>query len=163
MNQVQSQFCTSITKKINDFPMARYFAQPVDPKIDGVADYFDKIKKPMDLGTVLQNLHDNKYLSVDQWKNDMNLIWKNAMTYNGPGYPLYIIAQDLQDTFRKMTETIPRTHTIEWLMKVRKEHLALQRIIMAKPNDDASKGEQSGNSTPQSKPRIILKPMSKSL
>ena len=134
LNQVQLQNCVKITKKINDFTMARFFRQPVDPKRDGAEDYLEKIKKPMDIGTVLQNLHDNKYASVDQWRNDMNLIWKNAMTYNNPTSPLYIIAQDLQETFKKMTENIPRTQTVEWIMKVRKEHLILQRIIDAKPS-----------------------------
>ncbi|OHT02934.1 Bromodomain containing protein [Tritrichomonas foetus] len=132
MNQVQAQFCAKITKKISNFTMARFFRQPVDPKRDGAEDYLDKIKKPMDLGTVLQNLHDSKYQSVDQWKNDMNLIWKNAMTYNNQASPLYIIAQDLQETFKKLVETIPKTHTEEWLMRVRKEHNKLQRIIDAK-------------------------------
>ena len=58
-----------------------------------------------------------------------------------------------------MTETILSTNTIE----VRKEHRALQRMIMARLSDDASKGEQSGNSTPQSKPKIGLRPTGKSL
>ncbi|KAK8891369.1 hypothetical protein M9Y10_028577 [Tritrichomonas musculus] len=171
LNQVQLQNCVKITKKINDFTMARFFRQPVDPKRDGAEDYLEKIKKPMDLGTVLQNLHDNKYASVDQWRNDMNLIWKNAMTYNNPTSPLYIIAQDLQETFKKMTENIPRTQTVEWIMKVRKEHLILQRIIDAKPSNGTFslpssnapiKSESSFSETEKPKARIVLKPLHKS-
>lgn len=176
LNQVQHQYCVKITKKINDFTMARFFRQPVDPKRDGAEDYLEKIKKPMDIGTVLQNLQDNKYTSVDQWRNDMNLIWKNAMTYNDSHSPLYIIAQDLQETFKKMTENIPRNTTVEWIIKVRKEHNMLQRIIDARPpgghlslssaSNSSSKPEHSNTDNEKpSKPhqaRIVLKPLHKS-
>lgn len=179
LNQVQLQYCIKITKKMNDFTMARYFRQPVDPKRDGAEDYFDKIRKPMDIGTVLQNLQDNKYSSVDQWRNDMNLIWKNAMTYNNPQSPLYIIAQDLQETFKKMTEYIPRTQTVEWIIKVRKEHSILQRIIDARPStgnltlssssitnnpvksDNSNINVEKSSSKPH-QARIVLKPPQRS-
>lgn len=134
ITKVQIAYITKITKKINDYPMARYFRQPVDPKLDGATDYFDKIKRPMDLGTVLQNLQDNKYATVEKWRDDMNLIWKNAMTYNNAASPLHAIAKDLAETFRKMTEVIPTTPTDEWLVKMRNANEKVMRIMEAKPN-----------------------------
>lgn len=135
MTKVQSAYITKVTKKINECSMARYFRQPVDPKLDGATDYFDKIRKPMDLGTVLQNLQDNKYSSVEKWRDDMNLIWKNAMTYNNPTSPLHAIAKDLGETFRKMTEIIPATPTEEWVMKMRKANDKVLRIMDARRDD----------------------------
>ena len=137
MTKVQLAYITKVTKKINDCQMARYFRQPVDPKLDGATDYFDRIKKPMDLGTVLQNLQDNKYTNVEKWREDMNLIWKNAMTYNGPESPLYAIAKDLSEMTRKMTELIPSTPTEEWMIRLRSANEKVIRIMEAKRDDPA--------------------------
>lgn len=39
------------------------FNQPVDPEALGLTDYFDIVKHPMDLGTILQRLNDDDYYS----------------------------------------------------------------------------------------------------
>lgn len=134
MNTMQVHYCTKITNKLYNYPISDSFRQPVNPDEDGCNDYFDRIKRPMDLGTVLQNLSENKYQSIDQWKNDVNQIWKNAMTYNDPSSPIYIIALDLSETFKKMAESIPKTPTEEWVRKLRKEHAKLQRLFKLKKN-----------------------------
>ena len=39
------------------------FNQPVDPEALGLTDYFDIVKQPMDLGTILERLNDDDYYS----------------------------------------------------------------------------------------------------
>lgn len=132
MNSTQANYCTKVTNKLYDYSLSNFFRQPVNPVEDGCEDYFERIKRPMDLGTVLQNLKDNKYQSIEQWKNDMNQIWKNAMIYNEPSSPIYIIAQDLSELFKKKVESIPKTPVEEWVMKMRKEHAKLQKLFELK-------------------------------
>lgn len=43
---------------------AFWFYEPVDPVKYGIMDYFDIIKKPMDLGTVKKKLNYNAYSSA---------------------------------------------------------------------------------------------------
>lgn len=57
------------------------FVEPVA----GVADYYDVIKNPMDLRTLNENIDANKYNSVLEFKNDVDLIWINCRTYNEDG------------------------------------------------------------------------------
>ncbi len=51
----------------------------------GLADYFDIIKSPMDLGTVKKNLKANKYKFVEEFLADIELIWDNCKAYNAEG------------------------------------------------------------------------------
>jgi hypothetical protein len=60
--------------------------QPVNPK--QVPDYHTIIKNPMDLLQVRNRIAANKYELRSQFISDLNLIYENSMTYNGPGHPI---------------------------------------------------------------------------
>jgi hypothetical protein len=135
---VQAAFCLKITKKMAKYTIARFFREPVDPERDQADDYFERIKRPMDLGTILQNLQEERYPSVDRWRDDMNLIWRNAMSYNAPGSPLHAIARDLSEIFRQRSEAVPSTQSEEWLLAMREGHQKLMRILGARPEGVSS-------------------------
>jgi len=59
------------------------FKQPVDPVELNLPDYFDVVKKPMDLGTVKKKLDNSVYREVDEFIGDVRLVFDNAMLYNG--------------------------------------------------------------------------------
>ncbi|XP_014882470.1 ATPase family AAA domain-containing protein 2-like isoform X1 [Poecilia latipinna] len=40
------------------------------------------IQKPMDLSTLLYNIDEHKYVTVDEFMSDADLIWQNALEYN---------------------------------------------------------------------------------
>lgn len=45
-------------------------------------DYYEVIKTPMDLGTMLRNVKNGRYKSKAQFTRDLDLIWDNCLTYN---------------------------------------------------------------------------------
>nr|XP_022324480.1 transcription initiation factor TFIID subunit 1-like isoform X2 [Crassostrea virginica] len=59
------------------------FHQPVNRKF--VKDYYDVIKHPMDLSTLLKNVQSHKYQAREQFLSDVDLIYQNCEKYNGPG------------------------------------------------------------------------------
>jgi hypothetical protein len=154
MSSVQLAFCTDLTKKFLAYPVARFFRDPVNPTRDCAPDYHEKIKRPMDLGTVLQNLQEEKYSSVEKWRDDMNLVWKNAMAYNGQGSPLFAIAKDLSETFRVKSEVVPSTATEDWLLRLRSRQQKIMRLLQARPEGKAT---GSSGSSPHGPPRILLR------
>lgn len=75
------------------------FNSPVDPVALGLIDYFDVIKKPMDLGTVKNRLHSVAYHSRREVAEDIRLCLRNAMTYNPPHNIVHISAKELLACF----------------------------------------------------------------
>lgn len=134
MTIVQHRICIQITEKIMSLPIATHFCKPVNPELDGAPDYFEIIKKPMDLSLVLRKLREDQYQTVEKWKEDMNQIWKNATTYNDPTRPIYAIARELNEYFRRRCEVIPKNETELWISRVNKKHTKLMRILEAKPD-----------------------------
>lgn len=47
-----------------------------------VPDYAEVIKKPMDLSTVLCKIDLHQYRTVKEFRQDVDLIWQNALEYN---------------------------------------------------------------------------------
>ena len=74
--------CKVALKEIRKHKDAAPFLDPVDWKALGIPDYPTIIKRPMDLGTVLQRLEANEYNSASEMAEEINLVWFNAMSYN---------------------------------------------------------------------------------
>ncbi|KAJ8563509.1 hypothetical protein K7X08_031961 [Anisodus acutangulus] len=91
--------CETLLNRIMRHQYGWVFNNPVDVVKLKVPDYFTVIKQPMDLGTVRSKLHSGEYLSPLQFKADVTLTFKNAMTYNPPGNAIYIMAQTLSNFF----------------------------------------------------------------
>ena len=91
----------SITNEFLKDPIAVYFTDPISQDDEFAAEYFDIIKHPMDLKTLKRNLMDNRYSSINEWAKDFNLIFENAITYNGEGNLISGSARYLQKKFSK--------------------------------------------------------------
>lgn len=59
-------------------------------------DYYDVIKKPMDLDKIGTKLKNNQYESLDDLLSDLVLVFDNACKYNEPDSQLYKDALTLQ-------------------------------------------------------------------
>lgn len=59
------------------------FHQPVDAVKLGCTDYYTIIKQPMDFGTIKSYLKAGHYQKLQQFIDDMNLVFKNCYLYNG--------------------------------------------------------------------------------
>eukprot|EP00967_Tisochrysis_lutea_P117214 scaffold189393_cov35-Tisochrysis_lutea.AAC.1 len=88
--------CKAVLREIRKKDIADPFLTPVDWKTLGIPDYPTVIKRPMDLGTVSNQLDAGKYSSVKQVAADVDLVWTNAMTYNIDGSWIYQSASKLK-------------------------------------------------------------------
>ncbi|XP_015694517.2 transcription factor GTE4-like [Oryza brachyantha] len=75
------------------------FAEPVDARALRLADYYTCISDPMDLGTVGRRLERRRYQDPWAFAADVRLTFRNAMSYNSPGDPVYESAAELSDIF----------------------------------------------------------------
>lgn len=75
------------------------FREPVVPSEDGVPDYFDKVKKPMDLSTMKAKMDRREYADEGEFLADMRQIFDNCFTYWKKGTPMHAAGEKLQKTF----------------------------------------------------------------
>ena len=75
------------------------FNCPVDPVELGLPDYYDIIKKPMDLGSIQKRLENGAYHTIEEFETDVILTFDNAMTYNENGSVVYTMANELKVKF----------------------------------------------------------------
>ena len=48
-----------------------------------IPDYHNIVKKPMDFGTIKTKLKENQYSKLQEFMEDMDLVYYNCRLYNG--------------------------------------------------------------------------------
>ncbi|XP_021723158.1 transcription factor GTE12-like [Chenopodium quinoa] len=96
--------CQTVLEKLMSNPLSNLFKVPVDPVMWNIDDYFDIIKKPMDLGTIKQKLLQHKYDRAEEFEADVRLTFSNAMLYNPPDHYIHQRASSLIRVFDRLWE-----------------------------------------------------------
>lgn len=101
--ELQVSKCSELLRELTKLPPAFYFLEPVDPIKLNIPDYLTIIPNPMDLGTVRNNLDNNRYESPQQFADHMRLIFRNAITYNQRrDNVVHIAAREMSARFEDM-------------------------------------------------------------
>ncbi|KAG0328484.1 ATPase AAA domain-containing protein 2B [Dissophora globulifera] len=106
------------------------FFRPVEPEES--VDYYQVVKKPMDLATISERINDRMYLEVKEFLGDIDLIVENTTLYYDIQDPSRIIhrARDLQDVAHAMVGRLDPeliTETEKTAARFRQEVKAQQR------------------------------------
>ena len=94
------QKCLDVLKILQSHQHGWVFNTPVDPVELGLPDYFEVIKKPMDLGTIKKRLENGCYHSLDDFESHCHLTFDNAMMYNPEGTVVYNMASEMKESFK---------------------------------------------------------------
>jgi hypothetical protein len=140
LNYTDNQACRRILSKLFTHEVGHWFHKPVlviyflvtlsscvvlqvDPIAFGIPTYFDVIKKPMDFGTIYGKLNAGTYRNMDEFTCDMELVLRNALTFNPPDSPVYMDTLVLVEIFEK-----------GWLKpKIKEGRLPSNRLSMFPP------------------------------
>ncbi|TRZ01483.1 hypothetical protein DNTS_031895 [Danionella cerebrum] len=88
-----SSVLESIINDMRDLANTYPFHTPVNGKL--VKDYYKIITRPMDLQTLRENVRKRMYPSREEFRESVELIFKNSSTYNGVKHPLTLVAQGM--------------------------------------------------------------------
>ncbi|OUS47764.1 associates with the basal transcription factor [Ostreococcus tauri] len=103
----------------------KIFLFPVDPVRQGIPDYPQIVKNPMDLGTVKRKLDERKYVGPEDFCADMRLIFSNCALYNGS-----------QSDAGIMGETVHQGFEAAWLQSGLDDWTASEQTIRAQEEID---------------------------
>lgn len=117
--------CLQIMDKVMKRPCAALFLEPVDPERDGAPNYYNVVKRPVDLGTIRKRLENDEYSNIGAWNRDMNLIWGNAEKFNGKDSIPCLLAKEIQRAYEKEFKQIKALDLHKWAQEVSnlKDHL----------------------------------------
>ncbi|XP_059292712.1 transcription factor GTE4-like [Lycium ferocissimum] len=93
--------CGDLLQRLMKHKHGWVFNEPVNVKALGLHDYHDIIKHPMDLGTIKTRLSQNWYKSLEEFAEDIRLVFSNAMTYNPKGQDVHVMAEELSQIFEE--------------------------------------------------------------
>ncbi|CAF3613857.1 unnamed protein product [Rotaria sp. Silwood1] len=106
----QLKYCVSIIKDLlhkKNMPFVWPFAKPVDVENLNLPDYYQIIKKPMDLGTVKKKLDNREYTSPEEFATDVRLIFSNCYLYNGPNTDVVAMCKKVEQMFENKYAKLP--------------------------------------------------------
>lgn len=113
-----SEKCHKITRKFINKKTFEIFKNRVDEK--EAHKYYEVIEEPMWLTEVNRKIKNRLYKKLDQYVHDMNLIWSNAIAYNGDKSLIGILAQCGQYKFNKELQELTTTKQDEHLYDLKK-------------------------------------------
>ncbi|KAH9486347.1 Transcription initiation factor TFIID subunit 2 [Psilocybe cubensis] len=93
--------CKELMKVLCKLPESGIFLRPVDIVLDGCPTYYDEIENPMDFGTISSKLNDGRYVTMEEFKADVELVFSNCRQFNPPGTSPTIIVAVVEKVFRK--------------------------------------------------------------
>ena len=147
----QRQRVMEVMHKLRSRTISKMFAQAVDPIRDNCPDYFDIVKQPMDLGTVMHKLETDQYKSVSDWKSDVNLIFANSNLYNAKASLLRLITKDLSDMFNELTATLSDSPSNDWADTLQALGAEMSQVMKDMPNPPNQKQSKSQSKKEQVK------------
>ncbi|KAF8963874.1 hypothetical protein BDZ97DRAFT_1701052 [Flammula alnicola] len=98
---INEKKCKDLLKTLLKLPESELFLRPVDTVLDGCPTYYDEILNPMDFGTMSTKLNEEKYRTMEEFKEDMELVFSNCRLFNPPGTSPTICATVVEKVFKK--------------------------------------------------------------
>ena len=130
--------CMAIVRFLERHPKCAPFLQPVDPIALGIPDYFNIIKHPMDVSTLLKKLDQGEYAHVPPnfmkgqdsvvrmlngaFRKDVELIFDNAMLFNPPDDWIHQAASFMKKAVVKKIEQASSSSDVNSAGRYRKKN-----------------------------------------
>ncbi|KAI1321818.1 hypothetical protein EDD11_000094 [Mortierella claussenii] len=97
-----------ILKKCVNHKHAAPFLEPVDWKALNLPNYPVLIKNPMDFATIRKKLVAGKYITMDEFADDVRLVCQNCVNFNGVDHPFSQGGLMIQSLLNKEVENAKR-------------------------------------------------------
>jgi hypothetical protein len=100
--ECQVKFCHRVLTRLMHPRLSHLnqpFLEPVDPVGLNLPTYFQVIKQPMDLSSIRGKLKAGDYEDAEEFRKDINIMFKNCSTFNRESDPVYNCGHLLNQIF----------------------------------------------------------------
>ena len=123
----------SILNSLMEHPCASIFGDKIEPGIDFPPEYFEIIKKPMDIRTVISKIKNDEYKSLKECIDDIELVWNNAEKYYGRNSNITILANEVKNQFRRLFRPVSVRSVHGFCEEVYRLRTRIEKQIAASP------------------------------
>ena len=117
----------------------------MDPKRDGVLNYFEIIKEPMDLQTIESNLSSGAYRTAAEVHAHLNKIWSNSYTFNEKGSLVHKLTVDMEKYYKSLMSSDGYKKAIKADKQKSRGDKDKQKVDNSEDRDDKKKTEFFGS------------------
>jgi hypothetical protein len=114
MNENVTDAAIAVMDSISKHPIANDFLEP--PGEDGEAS--DSSAEPRDFSTILSQLKEHQYPSIQNWLQDVEAIWAHAETTAGLGSPQSAVVNECRRLFDKYRRKIDVLTLNAWCSEI---------------------------------------------
>jgi bromodomain-containing protein 8 len=86
-----------VHSQISQHRNGNIFHNPI--KTSEAPDYYDIVKRPMDLKTIKSHIREGQITSSDEFQRDVYLMFANSLMYNRPGSDIFNMAEEVRLSF----------------------------------------------------------------
>ncbi|KAJ3274080.1 hypothetical protein HDV01_003573 [Terramyces sp. JEL0728] len=104
-----------IIDKLLESEHSAIFRFPVDANL--YPEYYEIITEPIDIQTITVKLNEEKYVDLNQFHDDVQLIFKNCFTFNKKGTFGYAAGSELQNLYQKLIKPYAKSITNQQAVK----------------------------------------------
>ncbi|KAF7307415.1 Transcription initiation factor TFIID subunit 2 [Mycena indigotica] len=97
---IDEKKCKAVLTALMKDPASAIFLRPVDPIQDGCPTYLDEIAHPMDFGTMSTKLDAHLYQTMEEFRDDVQLVFSNCRQFNPQFTFPYDCADALDNLFK---------------------------------------------------------------
>ncbi|XP_074038438.1 CREB binding protein nejire isoform X4 [Leptinotarsa decemlineata] len=105
-DELRQKLMPTLEKLFRQDPESIPFRQPVDPQTLGIPDYFEIVKRPMDLSTIKRKLDIGQYADPWEYVDDVWLMFDNAWLYNRKTSRVYRYCTKLSEVFEQEIDPV---------------------------------------------------------
>lgn len=146
-----------VVSTVMKMKIAGPFVQPVNPVTDACPDYLERIKNPMDYGTVRNRLLSGKhYKSPKQVSRDVRLIAKNCILYNTADHPFSRYATELERKFDAQARAAEEAELKAQQKRTSSSSSTGGPTNSKKRRSDSDAGSVTGDATPKTSSKSTL-------
>jgi hypothetical protein len=117
LSERRRQDCLTVINELLQFEVSQCFTISADALVDHLADYSMVIPTPIDLLQIKQKLIQRKYSTYSEFRQDVELVWQNAISYNGADSMVGLSAEYLRSKFREQTRFMTDDEAADWISR----------------------------------------------
>jgi hypothetical protein len=142
LSQEEKLKALSMLQKLKDDGKSQGFRKPVAWKKLGLLNYPLIIPQPMDLSTVEKKLKKSEYKFIQEYLDDLQLIWSNCKTFNLEGSVIYEEAVYMENFTAQL---IKQNFSVEEIQASQKRLRAYPNNLLNSPQKNQSEIQKKNN------------------